>query len=144
MIKANKYPPRPTAEPLWGSHPDYVTKIKGHYTLRFFWYLWRGTPLVEAAVFVTHRACAVKIVPSDLLLLRLKRTFLFGASFPQASAQSAAAEPLRGSHPDYVTKIKGRYARFWCFGEGCPAKVAGWKVTHRVCAVKCGTSILLQ
>ena len=26
MIKANKYPPRPTAEPLWGSHPDYVTK----------------------------------------------------------------------------------------------------------------------
>lgn len=36
MIKANKYPPRPTAEPLWGSHPDYVTKIKGRYAPFFF------------------------------------------------------------------------------------------------------------
>lgn len=36
MIKANKYPPRPTAEPLRGSHPDYVTKIKGRYA-PFFW-----------------------------------------------------------------------------------------------------------
>ena len=72
--------------------------------------------------------------------------FLFLVAFPQASAQSAAAEPLRGPHPDYVTKINGRLhlVFFGDFGEGCPAKVAGWKVTHRVCAVKCGTPILSQ
>ena len=66
MIKANKYPPRPTAEPLWGSHPDYVTKIKGRYA-PFFLVTSAGTSLAEAAVFVTHRVCAVKCGTSILL-----------------------------------------------------------------------------
>ena len=43
----------------------------------------------------------------------MEQTFLFLVVFPQASAQGTAAEPLWGSHPDYVTKIKGRYAPFF-------------------------------
>ena len=49
MIKAYKYPPRPTAEPLWGSHPDYVTKIKGRQNPRFFGNFGEGYPAKASA-----------------------------------------------------------------------------------------------
>lgn len=50
MIKANKYPPRPTAEPPWGSHPDYVTKIKGRKSSRsYFGTFGEGYPAKASA-----------------------------------------------------------------------------------------------
>ena len=71
--------------------------------IRFFWCLWRGIPR-RVAVVTCPTGCVRLSTELRLVLIEGQVTVPFLVAFPQASAQSAAAEPLRGSLPDYVTK----------------------------------------